>query len=279
MDPQTLDSLADLLCGDSIEHYPKYRKFGELVTFFENLGLNKYSHKSSTRKWWALGILKQLPKNELMVVICRLADPKEYKGNQKLVAQAVSALNEALMVEGLKVELDGVNPKMIEITPQFIERVDNLDLRPLPPPDFLKLKLDPQLGAILAARWDEAQKCIRAEAYLAAIIIMGSLLEGMLLAVMRSYPQEANQAKLAPADPTKGKVKHFAEWTLADMINVAHEDRWIDLDVQKFSHALREFRNLVHPHEHLALLSFPDKDTCDISWLVVQAASNDLAKN
>jgi hypothetical protein len=24
--------------------------------------------------------------------------------------------------------------------------------------------------------------------------------------------------------------------------------------------------------------TFPDKDTCEISWLVVQAAANDLAK-
>ena len=62
------------------------------------------------------------------------------------------------------------------------------------------------------------------------------------------------------------------------MIEVAHELRWVGLDIRKFSHALREFRNLVHPHEQLGTGDRPDADTCKISWLVVQAASNDLAK-
>ena len=62
------------------------------------------------------------------------------------------------------------------------------------------------------------------------------------------------------------------------MINVAHELEWIDLDVKKFSHALRDFRNFIHPHEQMLQQSFPDKDTCTISWYVVQAAINDLVK-
>jgi hypothetical protein len=62
------------------------------------------------------------------------------------------------------------------------------------------------------------------------------------------------------------------------MINVAHEAGWLDLDVKKFSHALREFRNLIHPYQQMMERSFPDKDTSEISWLVVQAASNDLAR-
>jgi len=52
----------------------------------------------------------------------------------------------------------------------------------------------------------------------------------------------------------------------------------ISLDVKKFSHALREFRNLIHPYQQMAVNTFPDKDTCEISWLVVQAAVNDLAR-
>jgi hypothetical protein len=48
--------------------------------------------------------------------------------------------------------------------------------------------------------------------------------------------------------------------------------------VKKFSHSLREFRNLIHPYQQMIVKTFPDKDTCEISWLVVQAAANDLAK-
>ena len=277
MDGQTLDSLAEMICGDGPD-CPVYRTGSELTRFFQRVGFSNFGHDGSTRKWWTLDVLNQLSENNLKAVILRLANPKEYRGNQQQVAQAITVLNEILMVEGLKVELEGVKAELKEITPQFVEQTEEPELKPLPPPEFLKLKLEPGLGEILADRWEQAQKCVNAEAYLAATIIMGSMLEGMLLAVLQKFPKEGNTCKAAPVDPRTGKVKYFAEWSLSDMINVAHEANWIDLDVKKFSHSLREFRNLIHPYHQMLVKAFPDKDTCEISWLVVQAAANDLAK-
>ncbi|MBM4065320.1 MAG: hypothetical protein FJ266_06720 [Planctomycetes bacterium] len=277
MDGQTLDSLADMICGDG-QDCSVYRTGTELTRFFQRVGFSNFTHDGSTRKWWTLEVLRQLSDNNLKAVVLRLADPREYRGNQQQVSQAISKLNEILMVEGLKVELDGVRPKLNEVTPQFVEQKQEPELKPLPPPDFLSLTIEPGLGEILANRWNEAQKCLNAEAYLAATIIMGSLLEGMLLAVLQKFHQEANTCQATPHDPRTGKVKYFADWTLSDMINVAHGAGWLDLDVKKFSHALREFRNLIHPYQQMTVKAFPDKDTCEISWLVVQAAANDLAR-
>ena len=127
-----------------------------------------------------------------------------------------------------------MTPKLKEITPQFVQQAEEVGLKPLPPPDFLRLTLEPGLGEILADRWEQAQRCVNVEAYVAAVIIMGSMLEGMLLAVLQRFPNEGNKCKAAPIDPNTGKVKYFAEWSLSDMINVAHEASWIDLDVKKF---------------------------------------------
>lgn len=277
MDGQTLEALADMICGDGRD-YPVYRKGYELTKFFQRVGFSNFTHDGSTRKWWTLEVLNQLSDNNLKAVILRLGDPREYRGNQQQVGEALNKLNEILIVEGLRVELDGIRPTIKEITPQFVQQTTEPDLKPLPPPDFLNLKLEPGLGEILADRWDQAQKCLNAEAHLAATIIMGSMLEGMFLAVLQKFPQEANTCAAAPIDPRTGKVKYFAEWSLSDMINVAHEATWVDLDVKKFSHSLREFRNLIHPYQQVIVRAFPDKDTCEISWLVVQAAANDLAK-
>lgn len=276
MDGQTLDSLADMICGDG-QDYPVYRSGSELTRFFCRVGFSNLRHDGSTRKWWTLSVLSQLTENNLKAVVLRLADPREYRGIEAQASQAVRKLNEILMVEGLKVELDGVTPRLKKITPQFVTQTEEPELKPLPPPDFLNLKLEPGLGEILSDRWDQAQKCLNAGAHLAATIIMGSMLEGMLLAVLQRFPKEANQCGSAPQDSRTGKVRYFAEWTLADMINVAHDMGWIDLDVKKFSHALRDFRNLIHPYQQMATKTFPDQDTCEISWLVVQAAANDLA--
>jgi len=277
MDAQTLDSLAEMICGDG-KDYPVYRTGSELTRFFQRVGFSNFRHDGSTRKWWTLDVLNQLSGNNLRAVVLRLANPREYRGQQEQVAQAIARLNEMLMVEGLRVELDGVIPKLSEVTPRFVERIEEPDLRPLPPPDFLRLAIEPGLGEILADRWEQAQRCLNAEAYVASVMIMGSILEGMLLAVLQRFPQEGNACKAAPTDPKTGRVKYFAEWSLSDMINVAHEANWIDLDVKRFSHPLREFRNLIHPYQQMLTKTFPDKDTCEIGWLVVQAAANDLAK-
>jgi len=277
MDGQTLDSLADMICGNGPE-YPMYRKGYELTTFFKNVGFSNFTHDGSTRKWWTLDVLKLLTQNNLEAVILRLADPREYRGDKRMTNLAVSKLNEILMLEGLKVELDGIKPRLVEIRPQFFEQSEEPELRPQPPPDFLSLTLESGLGNILAIRWDEAQKCMNAEAFLAATIVMGSMLEGVLLAVIQKNPHDANISKAAPKDPHTGKVKPFPGWSLSEMINVAHELSWIDLDVKRFSHALREFRNFIHPHEQWMSKANPDRDTCEISWLVVQAALNDLAR-
>ena len=133
-------------------------------------------------------MLKRLTAN-LKGVVLRLADPREYRGNKQQVEQAIKKLNKILMIEGLRVELEGVSLRLKEIAPQFVEQVEEAHLQPLPPPDFLKLKVEPGLGEILAGRWDEAQRCLDGEAYLAATIIMGSMLEGMLLAALQKFPK------------------------------------------------------------------------------------------
>ena len=104
------------------------------------------------------------------------------------------------------------------------------------------------------------------------------MLEALLLGVFQRYPAIVNQCPNAPKNSGAGKVKHFAEWKLAEMIDIAHQVGWLGLDVNRFSHSLREFRNLIHPYEQMVTKMNPDEDTCGISWLVVQAAVNDLAK-
>ena len=47
------------------------------------------------------------------------------------------------------------------------------DLKPLPPPAFLSLGVEPGIGDMLRERWDEVQKCMDSGAYLAATVMMG----------------------------------------------------------------------------------------------------------
>jgi uncharacterized protein with HEPN domain len=84
-------------------------------------------------------------------------------------------------------------------------------------------------------------------------------------------------AKGSPKDKT-GKVKYFQDWCLSDFINVARELNLLGEDVKKFSHALRDFRNYIHPYQQMSSNFNPDEHTAKICWQVLQTAIIQLSK-
>ncbi|MGB6141818.1 MAG: hypothetical protein WBG55_15965 [Pseudoalteromonas rhizosphaerae] len=278
MDESILEKIAGFICGNDEEN-PEYRSSSKITAFFQRAGLSQFVHDGSTRQWWVLERLKECNRDQLAGVLKRLASPREYAGDKEKTKSALVQLNEILYVEGFKIKLVGTEPKFEEITVDFSDvGEDDYELKPLPAPDFLALGLEFGVGEVLKNRWDESQRCVDAGAFLSATIVMGSMLEGLLLGAFQKNPAVVNRCPSAPQDHQTGKVKNFASWKLAEMIDVAHHVGWLGLDVKKFSHSLREFRNLIHPYEQMATRMSPDADTCGISWLVVQAAVNDLAK-
>ena len=72
-------------------------------------------------------------------------------------------------------------------------------------------------------------------------------------------------------------MKHFHEWSLSELINVANDLGILKEDVQKFSHGLRDFRNYIHPYEQLASRFAPDEYTAKVCWQVLKAALASVA--
>jgi len=152
--------------------------------------------------------------------------------------------------------------------------------------DFLKrdfeinlsqLNLTSGLSDIIEQRITEIQICLKNNASLAVIFLCGSVLEGLLLDFATKYPQKFNTSGSAPKNK-EGKIKKFHEWTLNDLINVAHEIGFLGLDVKKYSHSMRDFRNYIHPYQQMVSKFTPDEYTAQISWKVLQAAIADLSK-
>jgi hypothetical protein len=139
-----------------------------------------------------------------------------------------------------------------------------------------ELNLESGLVDVLNQRIKEIQKCLKGRASLAVIFLCGSTLEGILLGVATRNPQVFNQAKACPKDKSTGKVLAFHLWSLNDLINVSHEIGVLGLDVKRFSHALRDFRNYIHPYEQWRSDFSPDEHTALICWQVLKAAIHDL---
>jgi hypothetical protein len=140
-----------------------------------------------------------------------------------------------------------------------------------------QLGLDSVISNILKQRLDEIRRCLTARAPLAVIFLCGSTLEGILLGIACARPKDFNQSALSPKDRL-GKVKPFQEWTLNDFIHVARDLNLVGEDVKKFSHALRDFRNYIHPYQQMASNFDPAGHTARICWQVLQAAITQLSR-
>lgn len=142
--------------------------------------------------------------------------------------------------------------------------------------DITRIGLDASLLPVIQNRLREAQDCMTASAPLSVIFLAGSILEGILLSIACKNPKTFNQAASSPKDK-EGKIKQFPDWSLAQFIDVAYECGFLKLDVKKFSHELRDFRNYIHPFQQASSGFQPTKDTAEICLQVLKAAIVDLS--
>jgi hypothetical protein len=121
------------------------------------------------------------------------------------------------------------------------------------PPDFSGLVADLAMQTVLSRRWSECTVCLGAGAPLAATVMMGGLLEGLLLAKVNSLSNKSSVflARGAPKD-RNGRSLPLGDWTLKHYLDVAHELGWISRSARDVGAVLRDYRNYVHPQKELS---------------------------
>jgi hypothetical protein len=143
-------------------------------------------------------------------------------------------------------------------------------------PNIHKLPVESQGATIIESRLDEARKALNAGAYLSVIFLCGSVLEGVLLGVAQKNPEKFNRSTVSPTDG-QGKVKALQDWSLAQFIDAACNIQLLKVDVKKFSHGLRDFRNYIHPYEQMVSGFTPDEHTAKVCFQVLKAALASVA--
>ena len=262
-----------------------YRSGPQLIGFFSQFGSDDIYGPGFPSRWVytddKLSELNGTPEIDRCIKV--LFDPINYIGRYSELDAFIADFNQYLAFDGLRVvrknteitfcKADAIDTdkKDKEETPLTEEQsflVKNYSL------DFDKLSLQPILVPIMESRIVEIKKSMANNIPLAAIILSGSTLEGVLLNLASTNPRQFNQSNAAPKNKENkvNKVKPFSEWTLNNLIDVSFELGYIKEDVKQFSHVLRDFRNYIHPFEQMSRNFIPDIHTAEICFQVLKAA-------
>ncbi len=278
IEQKTIEKLREL-----INEQTEYRSGPQLVTFFNELGFNdKYGSGFPSRWVYTEDKLNKINGTpELDKCIKKLFSPLNFIGRFHELDQHIESFNEYLSFDNWLVIRDGKLISFKKASDDYFYTTANRPTEELKEEQFLdkefsdinleKLGLEYAITEVLKLRLDEIEKCVKSSSSLSVIFLCGSTLEGILLGVASRYPKLFNTSNSTPKRDD-GKVKQFHEWTLNSFINVAYENKILKEDVKKFSHALRDFRNYIHPYEQLHSGFNPDIHTAKISLQVLKAA-------
>ena len=280
----TLESLRDFINEKTV-----YRTGPELVKFFNSLGFNDTYHSGFPSRWQytdeKLRKINGTPKIEKCIQM--VFAPQNFIGDYKRLDQLINEFNQYLAFDDWKVLRDGKDIKFTEadqIDFSYPSEFDKDNEKLFLEKEFgeihlEKLGLDDDITNILLLRIEEIKNCMTAHAPLAAIILLGSVLEGILLGIAKQMPKQFNQSNSAPKNATNNAVKRFQEWSLANFIDVAFDLELINEDVKRYSQGLRDFRNYIHPDVQLTSKFNPNDETAKISFQVLKAAISQLSKS
>lgn len=149
------------------------------------------------------------------------------------------------------------------------------------PHGFSTIIKDNDVLVLLQNRWNESQRTYQAQAWLSTIVLLGSILECVLSAVLLKHSKKASTSSRVPINKKTKKLLNITEWKLQSMIEVAKDLNWISSDFKNFSHALREYRNLIHPLKQINMKEKGDvtPQMCRSSRETIRGVIEELAKN
>lgn len=270
-----------------VNEQSEYRSGPQLVDFFNVLGFNDAYGQGFPSRWAYTDekLTKLNGSPELDKCIKTVFNPINYIGRYEVLDKLIAEFNDFLAFDKWQVIRNNT-----EITFQKCEKVyipKTPQAEPISEDSFLnqqfisipidQLGLETRVTEVINSRLEEIKKCIKINAPLSVIFLSGSSLEGILLGIATNFPKAFNTAKTAPQKD--GKVKMFHDWSLNNLIDTAHELGILKEDVWKFSHALRDFRNYIHPLQQVGSGFHPNDHTARICWQVLLAAISQLSVN
>ena len=231
----------------------------------------KFQAKGVSLAWFKSfrpDILPYLKVDDLSLIDKLLQELLDYS------SRSVTKLKYLSLLKGLKKGILSIRPNLLTCNTGNI----NFGSRSSPP-DFSTLVKDVRMVEILLNRWNETCKCITAGAPLAAMVMMGSLLESLFVAKVNSLQDKSScfTCKTTPKDKV-GTPYQLKEWTLKNYIDVFHELVWIRHTARDLSIVIRDYRNFVHPYKELTQGISIEEEDIQLMWAVFENMAKQILK-
>jgi hypothetical protein len=127
------------------------------------------------------------------------------------------------------------------------------------------------IRAIIERDYAEAQRAYISECWKSVIILCGGMIEAVLTDLLI---QNDSRAKTAPGAPRNPDI---TRWDLTDLIKIAVALGLVSAGIEKLSHSIREYRNLVHPGNEVRNNLRFDAEEARIALEVLNIVHRDLS--
>ena len=134
--------------------------------------------------------------------------------------------------------------------------------------DFLA---NPELAALIQRDYMELREIHQAQCWKAAIILAGGIIEAILMAAI----QQDNGTSSAK----EGSHSAVDKWPLSKLIKVSVERGLVSSAIEKLSHAVREYRNIVHPGNEIRKSLKFGPEEANIALEVIHILHRELASS
>ncbi len=154
--------------------------------------------------------------------------------------------------------------------------IESFDSNPVTEKKSFPFVKSPELRSILERDYEEIQKAFVTGCWKSVIILAGGAVEAILLDRLQQYEARARASPKAPKDKA-GKVQDIRDWGFVHLILVAADLELVNPGVDKHSHSLREYRDLVHPTVEIRSRLRVDAEEAKIALEVLNIVHRDLS--
>lgn len=260
---QTREKLRRIINGDGNEGLI-YRSGPILVDFFNDLGFSDV-YENFPARWKYTDEKLALINGTVRMAqcVCKAFCVRDYVGKISQLDSMIADFNQHLVFDKWQVvrKDDVISFRKLDRVVVDDECAPSKERRPIVL-SADSLGLDVQTEEVLKQRMKEIDICVREGASLAAVILIGSVLECILLGISEYISISGNRANL----------------TLGNLIDAATKVGALRQDGKLFGSAVREFRNYIHPEKQLKIGFYPSQETAELCLGALQLAISQLTE-